>query len=294
MGKGRARWAQGLAFLGKGSPVRAAGGVPVRRSGSGVPEVLVVHRPRYDDWSFPKGKADSGESDEQCALREVEEETGMQCRLGKPLLTASYADGRGRPKTVKYWAMEPVSGEFTVNDEVDEALWVDLEGANNLLSYDHDMALVEQLIEEEIRSASVLLVRHGTAGHRKRWAGEDRFRPLDGRGRRQAVQLVEMLSPYPIKRVLTSGFLRCAQSVEPLAMRLGLEIEIAKELEEGAEREDMVRLADNVRGELAVMCTHGDVLGRYLGPGAPIKKGSVWVLTRVEGRLEPCRYLPPS
>ena len=125
--------------------VRAAGGVVWRRSGEGAVEVLVVHRPRYDDWSLPKGKADPGESDADCALREVEEETGFTCRLGAELLPTSYRDNKGRPKTVRYWAMEPVSGDggFTPNAEIDEIRWLPAPEAVKLLSYDHDRPVVQ-------------------------------------------------------------------------------------------------------------------------------------------------------
>jgi 8-oxo-dGTP diphosphatase len=125
--------------------VRAAGGVVWRRCGEGAFEVLVVHRPRYDDWSLPKGKADPGESDADCALREVEEETGLNCRLGPELLSTSYRDNKGRPKTVRYWAMEPVSGgdRFAPNAEVDEIRWLPAPEAVKLLSYDHDRPIVQ-------------------------------------------------------------------------------------------------------------------------------------------------------
>ena len=125
--------------------VRAAGGVVWRRGGDGAVEVLVVHRPRYDDWSLPKGKADPGESDADCALREVEEETGLTCRLGRELLSTSYRDNKGRPKTVRYWAMEPESGgdRFIPNAEIDEIRWLPAPQAVKLLSYDHDRPIVQ-------------------------------------------------------------------------------------------------------------------------------------------------------
>jgi 8-oxo-dGTP diphosphatase len=125
--------------------VRAAGGLVWRRSGAGSLEVLVVHRPRYGDWSLPKGKCDPGESDIDCALREVEEETGLTCRLGDELPSTSYHDGKGRPKTVRYWAMEPEWGgaAFTPNAEIDEIRWLPLPEAVKLLSYDHDRPVIE-------------------------------------------------------------------------------------------------------------------------------------------------------
>jgi 8-oxo-dGTP pyrophosphatase MutT (NUDIX family) len=126
------------------SHVRAAGGVVWRRDGDGPVRVLVVHRPRYDDWSLPKGKADAGESDAECALREVEEETGLTCRLGAELPCTSYRDNKGRPKTVRYWAMVPVrDGGFTPNSEIDEIRWLPVAEAVKLLSYDHDRPVVQ-------------------------------------------------------------------------------------------------------------------------------------------------------
>lgn len=278
----------------RGPLVRAGGGVVCRLSNLGLPEVLVVHRPRYDDWSFPKGKADPGETDEQCALREVQEETGLLCTLGRELPQASYIDRRGRPKVVKYWTMDPVEGEFAPNDEVDQALWMILEDALEILSYHHDLTLVEELMEEEINTVSVLLVRHGTAGSRKAWVGDDRLRPLDQRGKLQADELVEKLSFYPIKRILSSGFLRCTQTVEPLASRLGIEIEIAKELEEGANPADLKALVNTLEGEVVVLSTHGGASETLLGQTAANKKGGVWLIRQKKAKLKPMRYLPPQ
>ena len=116
-----------------------------RRNGQGLVRVVAVHRPRYDDWSLPKGKADPGETDIDCALREVREETGFVCDLGLELPTTRYRDGKGRPKTVRYWAMEPVSGEgeFTPNAEIDEIRWLPVADAMKLLSYDHDRSVLD-------------------------------------------------------------------------------------------------------------------------------------------------------
>jgi 8-oxo-dGTP diphosphatase len=105
-------------------------------------EVLLVHRPRYDDWTLPKGKLLPGESDEEAALREVEEETGLRCELGSELATTEYVDSRGRPKIVRYWAMHPVSGLFRPHDEVDEVRWLPLDRARALLSYERDHAVL--------------------------------------------------------------------------------------------------------------------------------------------------------
>jgi 8-oxo-dGTP pyrophosphatase MutT (NUDIX family) len=123
---------------------KAAGGLVVRDTGSG-PEVAVVHRPRYDDWSLPKGKLADGESFEDAALREVEEETGMTCELGEELEPARYTDRKGRDKLVRFWLMRATGGDFAPNDEVDELRWLTPARAVGLLDYDHDRALVSEL-----------------------------------------------------------------------------------------------------------------------------------------------------
>ncbi len=125
--------------------VRAAGGVVVRVAKKG-PKVAVVHRPRYDDWSLPKGKLEEGESFEDGALREVEEETGLTCELRRELSPASYRDRKGRRKVVRYWEMEVVGGGFEINDEVDELRWVSPAKARKLLDYEHDRDLVAEVV----------------------------------------------------------------------------------------------------------------------------------------------------
>jgi 8-oxo-dGTP diphosphatase len=124
--------------------VKAAGGVVWRRGDRGI-EVVLVHRPRYDDWAFPKGKLDKGESWEDGALREVEEETGMRCRLGHELPPTSYRDPKDRAKVVRYWMMEPLDGEFAPSEEVDELRWLPTAEAQKLLSYEHDRVLLREV-----------------------------------------------------------------------------------------------------------------------------------------------------
>ena len=126
--------------------VRAAGGIVWRTASSGEVEVLVVHRPKYDDWTFPKGKNEPGEDDEACAIREVEEETGFRCTLGPELTSTSYVDRKGRPKEVRYWVMTVENGEFAASDEVDELRWVTENQARWLLSYDRDRDVLDAFL----------------------------------------------------------------------------------------------------------------------------------------------------
>jgi 8-oxo-dGTP diphosphatase len=116
-----------------------------RRGPGGGLEILLVHRPKYDDWTFAKGKCDGHEVDDTCALREVEEETGLQCRLGVELPSTEYIDPKGRPKKVRYWAMTVESGRFTPNQEIDEVQWAALEDANQRLSYERDRPVLDAL-----------------------------------------------------------------------------------------------------------------------------------------------------
>jgi 8-oxo-dGTP diphosphatase len=127
--------------------VEAAGGVVVRESAGGG-EVAVVHRPRYEDWSLPKGKLRPGESFEEAALREVAEETGIRCELAEELAPAHYRDRKGRRKRVRWWLMRPVEGEFKPSDEVDELRWLPPEEAAGLLDYEHDRELVRSLLRD--------------------------------------------------------------------------------------------------------------------------------------------------
>jgi 8-oxo-dGTP diphosphatase len=120
--------------------VKAAGGAVVRDG-----RVAIVHRPKYDDWTLPKGKLDPGESFEEAALREVEEETGLRCRLGRELPSSKYVDPKGRRKVVRYWQMEPLEGEFAPNKEVDELRWLEPAGARDLLSYERDREVLTVL-----------------------------------------------------------------------------------------------------------------------------------------------------
>jgi 8-oxo-dGTP diphosphatase len=135
-----------------GEVVRAAGGVIQRTGPNGSPEVLLVHRPRYDDWSLPKGKALPGESDEDCALREIEEETGLRCELGPEVAVTEYEDASGRPKRVRYFAMTPREGdEAAPQNEIDAVCWLPRDRALEKLTYRRDTDVVVRAVDDDSR-----------------------------------------------------------------------------------------------------------------------------------------------
>jgi 8-oxo-dGTP pyrophosphatase MutT (NUDIX family) len=137
--------------LSRTATVQAAGGVVSRTGAGGEREVLLVHRPKYDDWTLPKGKLDAGEGSEEAALREVEEETGLRCALGPELPSTEYEDHNGRWKLVRYWAMEVEGGDFQPNSEVDKVRWLPVPLAREKLSYDRDREVLDAFTREADR-----------------------------------------------------------------------------------------------------------------------------------------------
>ena len=179
------------------SKVVYAAGAVLWRPGTATPpsEIAVIHRPRYDDWSLPKGKVDPGETEPVTAVREVLEETGHHAHLGRRIATVSYPIEQGTKK-VRYWAARSVGGEFTPNDEVDDLVWLPAAGAIKKVSYAYDRKVLRRLAKQPADTQSVLIVRHGTAGSKSRFSGDDKMRPLDKKGRAQAEALVGQLSTF--------------------------------------------------------------------------------------------------
>ena len=280
--------------------VRAAGGI-VFRSHTNGQQVALVHRPRYDDWTFPKGKLIDGEDYERAAIREVEEETGLRCRIGRHAGAVTYLDSRGRPKVVRYFEMLPDGGVFAPSAEVDELRWVPVSEAEGVLSYGHDRRLLRRALSD-VPAAVVYVVRHGKAGSREGWEGPDEERPLTRRGRRQARRLVERFQGLDIGRILSSPFVRCVQTVAPLAEARGLEVEATAELAESTDLDATLGLLGTLDHRPTVICGHGteirelverlEASGAAVEGGRGIAKGSVWVLEREEGAFVSARYLP--
>jgi len=280
--------------------VRAAGGIVTRGDGDDR-RFAIVHRPRYDDWSFPKGKLAEGEEEPTAALREVFEETGLRCRLVRHLGAVTYTDHAGRPKIVRYWTMTADDGAFAPNAEVDDLRWLDADGALATLSYEHDRELLRSVVEAA--SSPVYVIRHAKAGQRQRWSGPDEARPLTRRGRRQSARLVERFAGIALERIVSSPYVRCVQTVEPLAAAHGLEVEHAIELAEGADLGEATRFVRGLDDRVTAICGHGREIEAIVGElrrddvaverSGGLAKGSVWLLERREGAIVSARYLPP-
>jgi 8-oxo-(d)GTP phosphatase len=288
-----------------GGEIHAAGALLWRVRADGI-ETALVHRSRYDDWSFPKGKSMPGEHILLTAVREVEEETGVRPALGRRLASQSYPVD-GQRKRVEYWAARPVSPErFTPGDEVDALAWLPLPAARERLTYDRDVAVLDSFTAGPADSAPVILLRHAAAVGKKGWrkAGhtDDGSRPLSGRGREQAGALAGLLSAFAPARVISSTARRCLDTVEPYAERAGVPVEpepaftvdrIAPAHGESgwAETPDARRRIAEAAGSRrpVIICAHRQNLpwllaeacaavGAPVPDGPPLQRGAFWVL----------------
>jgi 8-oxo-(d)GTP phosphatase len=245
------------------TPVRAAGGVVWRPSGEGS-DVCLVHRPRYDDWSLPKGKLTPGEPTLVAAVREVVEETAVRAVPQVRLPSVSYLVRDGSPKVVDFWSMRAVTvGGFTPNDEVDDLRWLPVSEAGRLVSYPHDAGVLRAFGDLPPVTAIVTLIRHGRAGDRRSWLGADSARPLDAMGERQASELTDLLLLFDPERLVSASPRRCRQTVAALAERLDLPIEVDAAFDESGSSASLtaarlVELAGAARS--TVVCAQGAVI----------------------------------
>lgn len=265
--------------MGTRRTVLAAGALVWRRRKRTV-EVLLIHRPRYDDWSWPKGKLERGESLPACAVREVAEETGLQVVLGRPLPSVTYTLANGATKVCQYWAATEVAEDSAAlvsrptpkvsKHEVDEIRWVEAERAMRMLTRKSDRAplgaLLDFLDEGRLETWAVQLARHGQARVRATWRGGEDTRPLTAVGAREAIALVPMLSAFGAEEVLTSPWARCRDTVQPYASASGLDLVSAPQLTEDGAKADpkgakaLVGELLRVRRPGAVLCLHRPTL----------------------------------
>ena len=266
---------------------------------TGDTRVAVVHRARYDDWSLPKGKLDPGETEPVAAVREIFEETGQRAQLGRRLGSVSYSIPGGN-KIVHYWAARGHGGEFIVGDEVDQLLWLPPAAASKRLTYRTDRKMLTRFAKVPADTQSVLIVRHGTAGRKARYKGDDRERPLDAKGRAQAESLVPQLLAFGATAIYAADRVRCSQTVEPLAREMDLPISLEPGLTEEsyaadpkAARRRILEIA--ALGGTPVICTQGKVIPYVIDwwcardgvqpDKSRNRKGSTWILSLADGRL---------
>jgi 8-oxo-dGTP diphosphatase len=280
--------------------ILAAGAVLWRPNGdASSPEVAIIHRPRYDDWSLPKGKVDPGETEPVAAVREVHEETGYASHLGRRLAAVSYPIPQGRKK-VRYWAARQVHGEFAPNAEVDELKWLPVSEAMKQLGYPQDRKVLRRFAKQPVDTQTVLIVRHGTAGSKTRYKGDDRQRPLDKNGRAQAESLVGLLLSFGADRLYAADRVRCHQTLEPLAEELGATIRDEPLLTEEAYADDRKASRNRIleiaaAGGTPVICTQGKVIPDLIAwwcerdgvrpDKSRNRKGSAWVMSLAGERL---------
>jgi 8-oxo-dGTP diphosphatase len=290
--------------------VRAAGAVLWRPAGAGA-QVALVHRPKYDDWSFPKGKLDPGEHVLLAAVREVHEETGLRVTLGRRLPPVRYATNGSR-KRVDYWAATAASAasSFVPNSEIDTIAWSAASKTAARLSYQRDVETLEAFRAGPLRTVPLILLRHASAGRKSDWRRDDQSRPLDDRGTKDAAVLADLLCCFcgtgvtgaTSVRVISSPAERCAASVRPYATRAGVEIETEPALEvnkngatdDAETAKTAARLA--AADQPVVICAHRenlpllldaacDELGADHPPVDPLRKGEFLVLHRAHKKL---------
>ena len=281
--------------MGEPRDVRAAGAVVTRKGGS-KGEVLLVHRPKYDDWSFPKGKLDPGEHEVTAAVREVAEETGLDVRLGPALSPQRYRMSNGRWKHVDYWTAKVLGsddvGSYRPNDEIDDVEWVPWKAAVTRLTYPHDRDTLAEARPLRRRTHAVVVLRHGKARSRGAWHKDDRLRPLVQLGELQAERLVPVLAAFDVTAAHTSSSVRCVQTVRPYVDTTGWRTVLYDELtEEHASAEGVVEIVDSLLhgSESVVLCTHRPVLPTVLdalgAPDVELEPGAMLVVHHRKGRV---------
>ena len=277
------------------SIVPAAGCVVWRHTSLEL-EVALVHRPKYDDWSFPKGKVDSGEETYTTAVREVEEETGLRVSLGPRLADQTYDIAGGQRKRVSYWAARaPEDGDLSAyepNAEIDEVRWVPTSRARDQLTHHRDVAQLEEFLGADVATEPLLIVRHAQARRRKSWHGPDSERPLRADGKTAAKRLVRFLSAYGVAQVVSSDAARCVETMLPYLNASRASIRLDSSLsEEGVHVGKLRRRVDALLAddEPAALCSHRPVLPKIfdaLGlPGVSLVPGGAVVAHRRAGKV---------
>ena len=249
--------------------ILAAGALVWRKSKEKKIEIAVIHRPKYNDWTIPKGKVELSESSIACAYREVIEETSIETEFGMYLGEVKYQSLDG-PKQVSFWSAQVVKeNTFTPNSEVDAIKWVEAAKAAKFLSLESDKEILSKFNKLKYESKPLVLLRHAKALSRDEWQGDDDDRPLDSLGQMQAKRLLSIYQAFNLEQIHTSDAIRCYDTVEPMAKALGLKLEVSNKLSESAFKKDKEDAFDYARDLIksdkrALLCSHNPILPKVL------------------------------
>ena len=290
--------------------IRAAGALLWRDNSDLSIEVALIHRPRYDDWSLPKGKLEMGETALQCAYREVHEETGIRATFTRQLGTVEYEES-GQEKRVKYWAAHCAltNSEFVPNEEVDQMRWLSPSQALEQATHDSDKSIIEKFMSEEQHTDTLIILRHTKSLERGDWDEADSHRTLDETGFDQAQLLIKHLAPFAIDELYTSDYTRCVQTVTPLAHARGLSITAVPSLNEESfelDPEKAISFANALKQDEKniLICSHNPVIPSMLRgilntklknkDLIKLEPGDAWIVHRVRGEIVGLDYLSIS
>jgi 8-oxo-dGTP diphosphatase len=297
------------------SEIMAAGAVLYRINQEEI-EIGLIHRPRYDDWSFPKGKIEFGESFLAAAHREVLEETGYAAKFG-PLIAEIQYLAEGVPKRVKYWAAQAISAAKPITDlqEVDEFEWHSLKSAKSKLTHEEDrkvLKLFKEISQGIDQNSTLILLRHAKALKRVEWIGDDGDRPLDNRGQIQSEKFRSIYEAYEIGEIFSSDAYRCLETVKPLGRDLGITVGIASDISEyqySRDKEKPLKFAkkflkaskDSETPKTVLLCSHNPVLPKILKELAGamavdeidrgLEPGDGWVLFHRDGKVRAINFI---
>lgn len=252
------------------SEVIQGAGVVLWRVNKKVTEIALVHRPKYDDWSLPKGKVESGETHLACAAREASEETGFAVVLGPEIGTAKYL-AEGTPKEVRYWSAKAIGESKGPSDthEVDKVIWLSVPDAKKKVSVDDDREVIKFFESFGIDTTQIVLLRHAKALKREDWEGDDGDRPLDNKGQRQAKRMLSIYQNYGITEIHTSDAQRCIETIEPMAKSLKMNPIYSRDLSEYRYEKDKDAPLDYVWSLLrpnlnVIVCSHNPILPKLV------------------------------